>query len=88
MTNALIPKGSTILVTGANSFIASHVVDQLLTDGYNIRGTVRSKDKGEILQRHFDKTYGNDRFAFMVVENITIDHAFDEAVKGVSNAEN
>ena len=31
-----------VLVTGASGFVASHVIDLLLTRGYNVRGTVRS----------------------------------------------
>ncbi|OQE17696.1 hypothetical protein PENFLA_c023G04025 [Penicillium flavigenum] len=34
-----IASGSLILVTGANGYIASHVVDQLLQLGYNVGGT-------------------------------------------------
>ena len=37
------------LVTGANGFIAMHVVDQLLKQGHHVRGTVRSlKDKEKV----------------------------------------
>lgn len=32
-----IPQGSLVLVTGANGFIASHVVKQLLENGYKVR---------------------------------------------------
>lgn len=31
-----------VLVTGASGYLASHVVQQLLQDGYQVRGTVRS----------------------------------------------
>ncbi|PIK56104.1 putative NADPH-dependent methylglyoxal reductase GRP2 [Apostichopus japonicus] len=34
------PQG--VLVTGASGYLASHVVQQLLQDGYQVRGTVRS----------------------------------------------
>ncbi|MGZ3477693.1 MAG: NAD-dependent epimerase/dehydratase family protein, partial [Polyangiales bacterium] len=36
---------STILVTGANGFIASHIVELLLAKGHRVRGTVRSANK-------------------------------------------
>ena len=84
MTEPLIPKASTILMTGVNSFIASHVADQLLADGYNVRGTVRSISKGEKLQQHFDASYGRGRFEVAVVEDIALSGAFDEVVKGTS----
>ncbi len=31
-----------VLVTGASGFIAKHVLAQLLADGFQVRGTVRS----------------------------------------------
>ena len=34
---------SRVLVTGASGYIATHVVQQLLQQGYMVRGTVRSK---------------------------------------------
>lgn len=49
MTDAHFPKaandalrsGDLVVVTGANGYIASHLVDALLRDGYRVRGTVR-----------------------------------------------
>jgi nucleoside-diphosphate-sugar epimerase len=34
-----IPKGSLVLVTGANGHIGSRVADQLREAGYHVRGT-------------------------------------------------
>ena len=82
MTEPMIPKGSKVLVTGVNSFIASHIADQFLTDGYNVRGTVRSQRKGDGLKKHFDHTHGKGRFDLAIVEDIALDDAFDEVVKG------
>ncbi|KAJ6513733.1 NAD-P-binding protein [Mycena vitilis] len=79
-----IEKGSLVLVTGANGFIASHVVDQLLAKGYNVRGTSRSADKSKWLYEVFDKKYGPGRFEGISVPDMVADGAFDEAVKGVS----
>jgi nucleoside-diphosphate-sugar epimerase len=40
---------SLILVTGASGYLASHVVNTLLKDGYRVRGTVRSlKDEKKV----------------------------------------
>ncbi|KAJ7602296.1 NAD-P-binding protein [Mycena polygramma] len=79
-----IEKGSFVLVTGANGFIASHVVDQLLAAGYNVRGTSRSAEKSKWLHEVFDKRYGAGRFECVSVPDMVADGAFDEAVKGVS----
>nr|XP_006823935.1 PREDICTED: bifunctional dihydroflavonol 4-reductase/flavanone 4-reductase-like [Saccoglossus kowalevskii] len=39
-----------VLVTGASGYIASHVVQQLLKNGYRVRGTVRSKKNATKVQ--------------------------------------
>ncbi|KAI0259006.1 D-lactaldehyde dehydrogenase [Gloeopeniophorella convolvens] len=69
-----------VLVTGANGYIAAWVVQALLEAGYAVRGTVRSAGKGEHLKALFA---GKGDFEVVVVEDITKDGAFDEAVKGV-----
>ncbi|KAF8342433.1 D-lactaldehyde dehydrogenase [Amanita rubescens] len=82
----VIAPGSKILVSGANGFIAVWLVRILLEQGYSVRGTVRSKEKGAFLEDMF-KSYG-DKFELVVVEDLTkvrsmLEGAFDEAVKGV-----
>ncbi|KAI0342089.1 NAD-P-binding protein [Trametopsis cervina] len=74
-----------VLVTGANGFIAAWVVKTLLDEGYAVRGTARSESKGAHLKEIF-KEYG-DKFEFVVVEDITREGAFDDAVKGVDAIE-
>ncbi|KAG6917263.1 hypothetical protein DXG01_003210 [Tephrocybe rancida] len=76
-----ISTGDKVLVSGANGFIAIWVVRKFLEKGYAVRGTVRSSDKGKYLEDYF-KLYG-DKFEIVVVEDITKEGAFDEAVKGV-----
>ncbi|OCF31058.1 hypothetical protein I316_07329 [Kwoniella heveanensis BCC8398] len=76
-----VPPGSLILVTGASGFIASHVAKTFLDEGYNVRGTVRSPSKGEYLVNLFKDTKG--KFEYVIVEDISKEGAFDEAVKGV-----
>jgi len=58
-----------VLVTGANGYIGSWVVLQLLEKGYTVRGTVRSSKKGEHLKSLFG-TYGQ-KFELVVVADIT-----------------
>ncbi|KAL0936728.1 aldehyde reductase ii [Colletotrichum truncatum] len=80
--NPVLPKGSTIVVSGANGFIASHIADQLLAQGYLVRGTVRNPSNTRWLLDYFDKTYGKDRFTLHAVPEVTKDGVFDEALKG------
>ena len=82
--NPTIEKGSLVLVTGVSGFIAGHIANQFLSDGYNVRGTVRSLDKIQWLQQLFDEKYGKGRFEAVEVRDMVDEGAFDEAVKGVS----
>ncbi|KAG6830276.1 hypothetical protein H0H92_001542 [Tricholoma furcatifolium] len=76
-----ISAGDKVLVSGANGFIAIWVVRRFLEKGYAVRGTVRSADKGKYLQEYFSSY--KDKLEIVVVEDITKEGAFDEAVKGV-----
>lgn len=42
MSSPIPSKGPIVLVTGASGYIALHVVQQLLQQGFRVRGTVRS----------------------------------------------
>lgn len=77
-----LSKGEKVLVTGANGYIASSIVDVLLEEGYNVRGTVRTEKPW--LNKYFDDKYGKDRFETTILAAIEDEGAFDEAVKGVS----
>ena len=77
-----IPKGSLVLVTGANGFIGSHVVDQLLLAGYNVRGTVRAESKAGWLKEYFGKKQTAGKFEVAIVPDMAAKGAFNEAVKG------
>ncbi|KAJ5674327.1 uncharacterized protein N7477_004261 [Penicillium maclennaniae] len=81
-TDLALPKGALILVTGANGFIASHVIDQLLQIGYRVRGTVRSEKPW--LEEHFRQVYGPERYHNVIVTAMEEDDAFREAMEDVS----
>ncbi|KIM62532.1 hypothetical protein SCLCIDRAFT_25022 [Scleroderma citrinum Foug A] len=72
---------SKVLVSGANGFVATWVIRNLLEHGYSVRGTVRSARKGEHLKKYF-AGYG-DKLEIVIVEDITKEGAFDKAVKCV-----
>jgi len=62
-----LPLGSRILVTGANGYIASHVVDKLLGLGYLVRGTVRAPKPW--LNEYFEQRYGPNVFETVFLES-------------------
>ncbi|OCH88518.1 NAD-P-binding protein [Obba rivulosa] len=74
-----------VLVTGANGYIAMWLVQSLLEQGFSVRGTVRSEQKAAHLRDVF-KPFG-DKLELVIVEDITKEGAFDEAVKGVDAIE-
>lgn len=80
-----LPEGSTVLVTGANGYVASHIVDQLLQYGFNVRGTVRATWKGDWLREHMLAKYGEGKLDIRVVPDMSAEGAFDEVVKGSSH---
>jgi len=43
-----LPAGATVCVTGATGFIALHLVQQLLTEGYRVIATVRSSNERKL----------------------------------------
>jgi nucleoside-diphosphate-sugar epimerase len=72
-----------VLVTGVSGFLASHVADQFLQAGYKVRGTTREVSKVDSIKKAFDSKYGEGRLEVVAVPDITLDGAFDEAVKGI-----
>lgn len=78
-----IPKGSTVLVTGANGYLASHVVDQFLQRGFNVRGTIRDTTKGSWLTDLFAQKYGTGRFELHGVPDLAAEGAPSHVIKGM-----
>jgi nucleoside-diphosphate-sugar epimerase len=79
-----IASGSTILVTGANGLIGSHCVDQFLSAGFKVRGTVRSIDRCRWMVDLFCKRYSDGQFELVEVKDFSVPGCFDEVVKGVA----
>ena len=59
-----------VLVTGANGYVAMWVVEHLLKEGFSVRATVRSEDKGLHLKQRWGSQYGN-KLEIVVVEDIS-----------------
>jgi uncharacterized protein YbjT (DUF2867 family) len=56
---------ATVLVSGANGFVATWIVGDLLKKGYAVRAAVRREDKGVHLQKLYE-SYG-DKLELCVV---------------------
>ncbi|KAI0088336.1 NAD-binding protein [Irpex rosettiformis] len=74
---------ATVLVTGANGFIAMWITKYLLDKGYFVRGTVRNKEKAAYPTSLFKKAVEAGRLDYYVVPDFLTPGAFNEAVKGV-----
>ncbi|KAK1703504.1 NAD dependent epimerase/dehydratase [Colletotrichum lupini] len=79
-----IPKGSMVLVTGANGFIGSHVCNELLQLGFNVRGTVRDVTKCAWLPEALKRQRPKGDFMLVSLPDMEKEGAFDAAVEGVS----
>lgn len=74
-----------VLVTGANGFIAARTVEAFLKAGFSVRGTTRSRSSAQGLLDSLPE-YA-DKIEIVEVPDITVDGAFDEAVKGLLEPE-
>jgi nucleoside-diphosphate-sugar epimerase len=80
-----IPAGSTVLVTGVNGFVASHIAKQLLLRGFKVRGTVRDPERTSWLVKDAFKAYvDNGDFELVTIKDFTAAGVYDDAIKGVS----
>lgn len=81
-TTQALPKGSLVLVTGVNGYIASHIAKNLLDNSYRVRGTVRDAYKADYMRALFDEKYSKEAFEVEIVKDMAADGAFDEVMKG------
>ncbi|ORX99878.1 hypothetical protein BCR34DRAFT_606460 [Clohesyomyces aquaticus] len=64
------------LVTGANSFVAAHVINELIANGHTVTGSVRRLSAGEaLLEAHPE---WKEKLDFVVIEDYAKPGAFDE----------
>ena len=76
-----MPTPSRVLVTGATGFIASRIVEQLLTRGNHVIGTVRSLSNAKALAP-LRSLPGADTRLSLVEADLTTPGAFDAAATG------
>lgn len=80
-----VPKGSWVLVSGANGFVASHIIQLLLQLGFKVRGTVREPKRAAWLTTElFPEETKKGTFDLFQVPDMAAENAFDAAAKGMS----
>ena len=75
-----------VLVTGASGYVAGHCILRLLTDGYRVRGTLRSLKRASEVRQWLTKARGGsdpgDAWSFVEAE-LTVPKGWDAAMEGV-----
>ena len=74
--------GSRILVTGANSYIGSNIIDLLLELGFQVLGTVRTEKPW--LNELFETKYSKDRFATVVIPSLDVESVLEEVFTDIA----
>jgi nucleoside-diphosphate-sugar epimerase len=74
------PSEQTLLVTGANGFVALHIIKQALDRGYNVRGTVRSVSSAGKVRSTFAE-YGS-QFSVAIVSDLSKRELYEPAFAG------
>jgi len=69
-----------VLLTGANGFIATHVLIRFLQAGHTVVGTVRSNEKAEEALRTIPEDL-RSKVKFAIVPDIAAPGAFDQVIK-------
>jgi nucleoside-diphosphate-sugar epimerase len=70
-----------VLLTGANGFLGSHILSELLSNGFFVRSIVRSQAKADQILLNFP-SYGA-QMDFGIVEDMTVPGAFDKVVQSI-----
>lgn len=70
-----------VLLTGPNGFVGAHVLDRLLSEGYRVRGTLRSQAKAKFFEKKYSSKSSD--ISFVVVPDIQAANALDAAMTDV-----
>lgn len=75
-----------VLVTGASGYVAGHCILRLLSDGYKVRGTLRSPQRAAEVRHWLTKARGgidpSDALSFVEAE-LADSRSWDAAMEGV-----
>lgn len=68
------------LLTGANGFVAAHIISELISQGHSVTGSVRTASKGQqILDTHPE---WKGHLDFVTVSDYTEPNTWDAVFKG------
>lgn len=67
------------LVTGANSFVAAHIIEALIADNHTVTGTVRRESAGTALLREHPEWQG--KVGFVEIEDYANQAGWDGLFK-------
>src|SRR5664279_781628 len=76
------PSSTTVLVSGATGYIATHCILQLLEQGYKVRGTIRNLSREEQLRKALAEHVDADKRLEFVVADLLKDDGWEAALRG------
>ena len=72
-----------VLVTGGSSYIGMHCLAQLIEKGYDVKTTVRSNKKADLVKSDLEKHLNKSIEIDVSMADLLKDDGWDDAVKGV-----
>jgi dihydroflavonol-4-reductase len=75
--------GERVLVTGISGYVGLHVARELLANGYDVVGSVRSLTKSTAVRTTLAKVGSTDRLEFVALDLLS-DQGWDEALRDCS----
>jgi nucleoside-diphosphate-sugar epimerase len=74
-----------VLITGGTGHVGFKVLVEALEAGYSVRAAIRDTSKKQLIvsTKSIQAINPGPRLTFIIVPDITVDSAYDEAVKGV-----
>jgi nucleoside-diphosphate-sugar epimerase len=67
------------LVTGANSFVASHIINELISQDHTVYGSLRRNSAGEAILKEHPEWKG--KLEFVQIENYSVAGVWDNFFK-------